>query len=155
MFCHLTILRHWNIKTSQCNVSKNGWVSPICIIFRHVRQFTVLLDHPVLARIVSFLWKPTKILKWTLKCKMDHIFLKGVPPLLPKPANKQNQIRRYQRVHQFFCGTLEVSGVFILCAEFGNCRENFFSSGNQKFPTLLLPSPLQQGPAKGKKLKIM
>lgn len=45
-----------------------------------------------------------------------------------------------------FDGTLEVSGVFILCAEFGNCPENFFSSGNQKFPLL-------QSPVKGKKSK--
>ena len=50
-FCHLTILRHLNTKTSLCNISKNGWLSPICIIFRPVRkklQVTVLLDHPVI-----------------------------------------------------------------------------------------------------------
>ena len=37
-------------QTSQCTVSKNGWVLPIYVIFRPVRkklQFTVLLDHPV------------------------------------------------------------------------------------------------------------
>ena len=52
-FFHLTLLRHQNIKTSQCNVSKNGWVLPFYVIFGPVRkklQFTVLLDHPVVVK---------------------------------------------------------------------------------------------------------
>ena len=48
-FCP-TLLRHQNIKTSLCNLSKNGWVMSFFVFFRSVRkklQFTVFLDHPV------------------------------------------------------------------------------------------------------------
>ena len=48
----LTLSRHQNIKTSQCTISKNGWVLPFCVILTPVTkklQFTVFLDHPVSA----------------------------------------------------------------------------------------------------------
>ena len=63
----------------------------------------------------------------------------------PFQHTRQNTIISFALTNSFD-GTLEVSGVFILCAEFGNCPENFFSSGNQKFPLL-------QSPVKGKKSK--
>ena len=49
-FCHLTILRHWNIKMVAYMLSKNGWVMPFFVIFRLAREkllVTVALDHPV------------------------------------------------------------------------------------------------------------
>ena len=49
-FCHLTILRHSNIKMVAYKLSKNGWVMPFVVIFRLVREkllVTVALDHPV------------------------------------------------------------------------------------------------------------
>ena len=49
-FCHLTILRHWNIKMVAYKLSKNGWVMPFFVIFRLAREkllVTVALDHPV------------------------------------------------------------------------------------------------------------
>ena len=51
-FCHLTILRHSNIKMVAYKLSKNGWVMPFVVIFRLVREkllVTVALDHPVAA----------------------------------------------------------------------------------------------------------
>ena len=50
IFFHLTLLRHQNIKTSLCKLSKNHWVMLYFVSFRSVReklQFTVSLDHPV------------------------------------------------------------------------------------------------------------
>ena len=49
-FCHLTILRHSNIKMVAYKLSKNGWVMPFFVIFRLVREkllVTVAFDHPV------------------------------------------------------------------------------------------------------------
>ena len=49
-FCHLTILRHSNIKMVAYKLSKNGWVMPFFVIFRLAREkllVTVVLDHPV------------------------------------------------------------------------------------------------------------
>ena len=46
----LTLSRHKNIETSQCTISKNGWVLPFFVILTPVTkklQFTVFLDHPV------------------------------------------------------------------------------------------------------------
>ena len=51
-FCHLTILRHWNIKMVAYKLSKNGWVMPFFVISRLAREkllVTVALDHPVLS----------------------------------------------------------------------------------------------------------
>ena len=48
---------HQNIKTSLCNLSKNGWVMSFFVFFRSVRkklQFTVFLDHPVFWRKCFF-----------------------------------------------------------------------------------------------------
>ena len=53
-FCHLTILRHSNIKMVAYKLSKNGWVMPFFVIFRLVREkllVTVTLDHPVHGQI--------------------------------------------------------------------------------------------------------
>ena len=49
-FCHLTLLRHWNIKMVAYKLSKNGWVMLFFVIFRLAREkllVTVALDHPV------------------------------------------------------------------------------------------------------------
>ena len=49
-FCHLTILRHWNIKMAAYKLSKNGWVMPFFVIFSLAREkllVTVAFDHPV------------------------------------------------------------------------------------------------------------
>ena len=51
-FCHLTILRHWNIKMVAYKLSKKYWVMHFIAIFRPVREkllVTVALDHPVVA----------------------------------------------------------------------------------------------------------
>ena len=55
-FCHLTILRHWNIKMAAYKLSKNGWVMPFLVIFSLARKkllVTVAFDHPV----VKAWWK--------------------------------------------------------------------------------------------------
>ena len=47
---HLTLLRHQNIKTSLCELSKKYWVLQSLLFFRPVRdklKVTVSLDHPV------------------------------------------------------------------------------------------------------------
>ena len=49
---HLTLLRHQNIKISQCTISKNDWVFPSFVNLTPVTkklQLTVFLDHPVLS----------------------------------------------------------------------------------------------------------
>ena len=55
-FCHLTILRHWNIKMAAYKLSKNGWVMPFFVIFSLAREkllVTVAFDHPVLLLLFS------------------------------------------------------------------------------------------------------
>ena len=56
--CHLTILRHSNIKMVTYKLSKNGWVMPFFVIFRLAREellVTVALDHPVVVVAVVLL----------------------------------------------------------------------------------------------------
>ena len=67
IFFHLTLLRHQNIKTSQCTISKNGWVLPFFVNWTPVTnklQLTVFMDHPVLVPLqkqINFL-----LYRWSL-----------------------------------------------------------------------------------------
>ena len=57
-FCHLTILRHWNIKMAAYKLSKNGWVMQFLVIFSLARKkllVTVAFDHPVALYVQFFI----------------------------------------------------------------------------------------------------